>query len=470
MQTGYRLDQAAEAKALKAALFNRKMDNVSYGSDIKLQPPTLPTVASIGVPTPITQAVPTASPTPTTQAITTATPTLAPAPAPVSIHKSTIAPSSPLHDEIMKTISPGVSPSKIKHATQTTTVATQPAPPPTIITTGDQETKPPISSVAASEAPTESTSFASTTVGTPASEITLTKPAKQSQKNKSNDTLQKQAKKLLDDYNQARIQTDPTKKPSDSVIISLFDLKGIQDPNFRLTVKPNQSNFSFIRKATRNFTEGNTLYTKDSSGGVIEDQTRYNVIGSVDEAIRRIKQGKGVFNPTPKVGETNGLGLSELSPNVHWAQRVDKADKNFVMYPTWVRGNIRLYTTGKHRAAVSHNKASKAFLNMVADIVNRGTFEQADYAALEPGETQAANTFIKVAMPIVPSGVRFSVGNVSDINALRKRYKVLVSELAAGNQGQMIREEMAGILRSLQRLKAMPKSKVDQLISGLNDL
>lgn len=463
MQTGYRLDQAAETKALKAALWIRKLDNLSYGSDIKLATPVAPTVATIGVPTPAAQNVATATATPTAQVVATTTAT--PAPAPATTRKTTITPSSPLHEQIMKSITPGVSPSKIKHATQTTTVVTQPAPPPTIITTGVRDQRSPAPMEPAKplqESPISSVGSLSPTA-TESTIATVSLPIARSRGKASISEIPTSIKAIQEDttrnsenndlQNLARAFLSALKKGQQT--ITLYEIDGSRaDDKLVIQQKPSDKIHFFARGA-------------GTGGRVIDDQRFYNVQGSIEQAATRLNMGDYYKGADEKV---YGLGLSELSPNMHWAQRLDKTDRNFVMYPTWVRGNIRLYTAGTRRAAVSHNEASKALLNMVADIVNRGTFEQSDYAALEPSETQAANMVIRVAKPLIPSGVRFSVGNVSDINALRKRYKTLVSELAAGNQGKMIRGEMIGILQSLQRLKAMPKSKVDDLISGLNDL
>ena len=241
--------------------------------------------------------------------------------------------------------------------------------------------------------------------------------------------------------------------------ITLYKQTGEIDPKVRLVVVSTADpNKFFFRK-----------YQNKKIGSTILDQTVYNLDHSIMQAYEKLKSDKE-YNFQRKTGELTGLGLEEIHPKVHWAHRVNRKDKYFVMYPAFTNGHVRFYTTGTRSPEVSQNRASRHFLNIVRDIIDRGTFEQQDYAGLERKEAHQANLFIKHTKPIIPSGVAFSTSHAGDIFELRKRYKVLVGELASGNHGQMIKDEMIGILQTLQRLKAMTKPKVNDLISGLNEL
>lgn len=201
------------------------------------------------------------------------------------------------------------------------------------------------------------------------------------------------------------------------------------------------------------------------------------------KSLEKAKENILNYNPNPDSikKQTNGLGLANdqidgniniSSPKVVYATRrgdklAVKRGQLYVMYPSFVRGDIRLYNRSG-RLQVTKSNASKAFLQIVKDIIRRNTFDSEDMKNINPEESALVNNFIILTKPIMPSNID-TIGNVDKVRQLKKRYEVLVGELAGGNHGKLIRDEMVDILRSLVRMKAMSMSKVQSIINGLND-
>ena len=137
------------------------------------------------------------------------------------------------------------------------------------------------------------------------------------------------------------------------------------------------------------------------------------------------------------------------------------------MQPQLIRGHIRLYNKSG-RPVVSRSNVSPSFQNIARDIVERNAFEADDYKNLDPKETADANMFIQSTMPIQPRNIN-RLANSDTIWKMKKRYEVLVGEMAAGNDGKIVRDEMSEILKNLVRMHAMGESKGRDLIKALRD-
>lgn len=172
---------------------------------------------------------------------------------------------------------------------------------------------------------------------------------------------------------------------------------------------------------------------------------------------------------TPLMGPQTGKGLETPGESVEFRHRHSKGKHKYVLLPAYLKGSIRLFAKNGGNPIVSQKNASSAFLNIVKDIVESGTFSTADYKNVSPKEALNVNAFIKATKPLIPSAFA-AVHNGADLHALRKRYQVLVGELSVGNTGQLVKEEMISILRTLERLKAISKPKVNDLIKGLKEL
>lgn len=188
--------------------------------------------------------------------------------------------------------------------------------------------------------------------------------------------------------------------------------------------------------------------------GSIEKERKTGVVGANEGSIGSLREGKG---------------LESTNSRVEFRHRISKGKLKFVLIPAYLKGNIRLFPKGGGNPLISQPHASPAFLNIVKDIIDSGTFSAADYKNTEPKESHNVNAFIKQTQPLLPSGLAL-VHNGSDIQTLRKRYQVLVGELSAGNHGEVVKSEMIDILRKLERLKALGRSKVMDLIKGLREL
>jgi len=175
-------------------------------------------------------------------------------------------------------------------------------------------------------------------------------------------------------------------------------------------------------------------------------------------------------NPNKRVGQITGFGIEGTEKPVHWSNKDEDVD-NSVSLPHFKNGTFVFNPLGKPHKPLQLRNPSKAFMDIVKDIVDRDTFNATDYKKIKAAhEQKILLKFMKVANPIVPKGIKIDEINVGDLQLLRKRYQVLLGELVAGNQGEAVKSEMIKILQTLKKTRNMNPAKVDDLIQGLNEL
>lgn len=196
-----------------------------------------------------------------------------------------------------------------------------------------------------------------------------------------------------------------------------------------------------------------------------------DVIASLKRAIKDISNSR-----VDRKGTVSGLGVSEDPDKIGSTRVVYRSSKNpnsvakgqlYLMQPQLIRGHIRLYNKSG-RPVVSRSNVSPAFQNIARDIVERNAFEADDYKNLDPNETADANMFIQSTLPIQPRSIN-RLANADTIWKMKKRYEVLVGQMAAGNDGKIVRDEMSEILKNLIRMHAMAESKGRELIKALRE-
>jgi hypothetical protein len=496
MQTGFRTDPIDSAKALRASLKTRKLDNAVYGSDLKFQqsldmltgtnastqtgptqvqatqtqgqPPVIDTSLPY-VPLGASAFSPGASPTKSTISTYSAPTTKYE----VKKAETAIEKRALLGRQVMDFIKPGVKPSAVKQKTKvepttvpvaqvsTASMPSATSPVGTTTSSGPQrlETKTEVPTSTAPQATPVNTS-AEAIANTPAP---TTKEALDpfpgaaeafdeatklvgTQPSLSNDNLQKLASMIV-----------VISKGDVSATIPAYDKNGVESKD-KIQIAKAGDGYSFTRKSGTEKTKSGSAATKLLKEAPSEG---IDIAKTLTMGYDALVRHRGIV----------GIGLnSDERKKVHWAHRRSHADRYFVMYPAFRNGNVRFYASPKNQAVVSYNNASPHFLNIVRDVIDTGTFKTSDYSTLTPAESTAAHTFIKWAKPIIPRGAQFNTTDAGELFDMRNRYKVLVGELAAGNHGQAIKDEMMDILHTLQAKGALSRFKVSGLIKGLEEL
>lgn len=497
MQAGYRTDPIYSAKALKASLKTRKLDNAVYGSDLKFQNAiNAMTGADASTQTVQTQTqgqtpvIDTSLPhialgesafspgirsvdrfnmrspySPVSNSVVSSIPA---APPRSTVSSSTSSMASALSNELLRTIHSGITPSEIRKSKQKTSVGAVSLPVSQISTSHLIGTPSPVGSATSSgpqrlETKTEvPTSMApqATPVNT-SSEAISTKealgpfPGATETFNEATNLIG--TKPSLNDINLQKLASMimVVSKGEQSSTIPAYDKNGVEsDDKIRIAKAGDGYSFTLKRKAPKEGENKTALLKEAPSEGI-------DIAKTLTMGYDALVQHRGIV----------GIGLDrEERKKVHWAHNRSHSDRNFVMYPAFRNGNIRFYVSPKHQAVVSYNNASPHFLNIVRDVIDTGTFKTSDYATLTPAESTAAHTFIKWAKPIIPRGAQFNTTDAGELFDMRNRYKVLVGELAAGNHGQAIKDEMMDILHTLQAKGALSRFKVNGLIKGLAEL
>lgn len=278
-----------------------------------------------------------------------------------------------------------------------------------------------------------------------------------------NSNLQTKAKEFLDELVEKHIQHNNfVKEHGGKQASTTVSSKTIQI--YKTNREPDENSKLEVKRRSGNKYIGFALKTNGiKKSKEILDQSMYDLEYSIQQAIDKIPQAQWNNNRA----RLEGFGLNTPP---HFSYRREMKDNNYVLFPAFLNGNIRLYNKGNRTPIVSQSNASAAFLRIVRDIIEHNTFEASDYKLIGPKEAHSVNLFIKRTKPILPKSIGIDTSNAGNINELRKRYQVLVGELAAGNRGDMIKDEMANILHNLRALRAINAGKVNNLISGLDDL
>lgn len=336
-------------------------------------------------------------------------------------------------------------------------------------------------------------SYAPTTASTTDLEVPLEESKADTQEDKEKDKpesivdnstqigtyVQNSADKIFKDLNKIKEEYATNKnksfKPSQSVSITPYKRdKTVYGNNVRMYINKKRNGFyTFTVRAKTS----RTLPDRETNSMTINTfpikDSELSVPLSLTLALGRISAGE--YDPSAKVGATTGLGIGDTegikSERVVYAMRKDgkyiKKGQLYVLEPQLMRGHVRLYNKSGH-PVVSRSNASPSFQRLVQDIVERNTFEPDDYSSVDPKESADVNEFIKATKPMKPRGIN-RLANADAVWQLKKRYEVLVGELAAGNSGKLVRDEMETILRSLIRLHAMSEIKGRDLIKSLRE-
>lgn len=471
MQAGYRTDPVFRAKALKASIKNKKLDNALYGSDVKLStelnslststiPPTNTSgsdkpsnLPSATAPASAVTSVVSSKKTLPLESISDKTLLSIPEAKKIVIGKD-------FASQLLNTIKLGIKPSDVKKSQQKTSATTADNTQLSDQKIEEKIAKMPVPKV---EIPTAEP-LKITPINTEATPLETSPDQDIENKSSVQDTyqnsdLQSLARDVLNDL-------APSQNSMKSIDLYDKNRKLIDGKSLRIMRRGLDKNSSIVTFEIYNKIIGPTgkpTYSKNKDEPPIIklSDTPYDLYHSLESAYSQ-KEGSSI----------KGKGLERAGSKVTFKHRRTDANKgdHYVLIAPYLKGNIKLFTSLKRPSEVSYNNASPAFLQIVKDIVERGTFEGSDYKNLKSEESRAANEFIRITKPLIPNNVVLHLANTSDIYELRKRYQVLVGELAAGNHGKLIKEEMIGILRDLQRLKAISIAKVDQLIKGLKEL
>lgn len=360
--------------------------------------------------------------------------------------------------------SPTSGPSAPASTTIPTSAARSPiAVSPPILQERTFETLKPTKGPPSSTAPTSPTSSIATTLPPPPSSPPPSDASPPSPPRKSydphGDEIQAKAAELFAHIQEARVKAGI--KSTKQTTFAPFTLLG-QMPNDRIIMKLETNG-----KLRFDLKKRGTLMGKKGDQGV-------DLMTSIENALDVMKKGR--YNVNRKTGEMTGLGLNPdedptkiSSDRVVYSSRKDakhvKKGQLYLMEPQLIKGHVRLYNKSG-RPVVSRANVSPSFQRMAKDIVERNTFEADDYATLDPKETADANKFIQATKPIQPRNID-RLSNADTVWQLKKRYEVLVGQLAAGNTGKLVRDEMETILRDLMRLHAMNMDKGRDLIRSL---
>ena len=255
-------------------------------------------------------------------------------------------------------------------------------------------------------------------------------------------------------------------KPTFSETMTPRNVKGEVVPKYRLkmTYITNTNRFSFQMK-------------HDDTGSSKTLKHNYELGVDLLKTFEIAKEKSNQFRPDAvnRVGETNGSGIA-TADNIGSSRVVYKSRKGgdgltknqlYLMQPQLIKGHIRLYNKSG-RPVVSRSNVSPSFQRLAKDIVDRNTFEADDYSNVDPKESADVNKFIEATKPIQPRNIN-RLSNADTIWQLKKRYEVLVGELSAGNHGKLVRDEMETILRNLIRMHALNQDKGRELIRSLRD-
>jgi hypothetical protein len=162
-----------------------------------------------------------------------------------------------------------------------------------------------------------------------------------------------------------------------------------------------------------------------------------------------------------------GTGLKRLGLASRRPRKGETLPMNSVLLNQLDKGHLNVVTK-KGNQVLKQKNISDAFKRIVNAVMKSGTFEADDYKKIEDIEIPSVNQFIIQSDAVIPPDTPYKTTS-DHVKDVKSRYNILVGQLASGNSGRIVREEMKEILKEMWRLKQITFKAYKSRVNGLKD-
>lgn len=173
---------------------------------------------------------------------------------------------------------------------------------------------------------------------------------------------------------------------------------------------------------------------------------------------------------------SKSLKLNLIARNALEGQGIKKtgvrkynSDQNFGKYNLSLKalrkGNLTIYRPSSNHILINRKNISPRLIKMINEIRGKMKFELEDYDNLKKAEQMVIDQIINLLRMDYPAKMRRTLDE--EVWNLKQRYEILISEINAGNDGKLLKDELKDVLAKLKELKVITKRKHDFIVNAL---
>lgn len=130
------------------------------------------------------------------------------------------------------------------------------------------------------------------------------------------------------------------------------------------------------------------------------------------------------------------------------------------------KGNLTIYRPSSNHVLINRKNISPRLIKMINEIRSKMKFELEDYDNLKKSEQMVIDQIINLLRMDYPPKMRRTLDE--EVWNLKQRYEILISEINAGNDGKLVRDELKEVLAKLKELKVITKRKHDFIVKAIS--
>jgi hypothetical protein len=201
-----------------------------------------------------------------------------------------------------------------------------------------------------------------------------------------------------------------------------------------------------------------------------------------DDIELALKNGQLVFKKTGKdmsdsylnVALKLNLGLDALAgegiADKKTGVRKYNSEQNFGKYNLSLKalrkGNLTIYRPASNHILINRKNISPRLIKMINEIREKMKFELEDYDNLKKAEQMVIDQIINLLRMDYPAKMRRTLDE--EVWNLKQRYEILISEINAGNDGKLVKDQLKDVLAKLKELKVITKRKHDFIVNAIS--
>jgi hypothetical protein len=173
---------------------------------------------------------------------------------------------------------------------------------------------------------------------------------------------------------------------------------------------------------------------------------------------------------------SKSLKLNLIARNALQGQGIKKtgvrkynSEQNFGKYNLSLKalrkGNLTIYRPASNHILINRKNISPRLIKMINEIRGKMKFELEDYDNLKKAEQMVIDQIINLLRMDYPAKMRRTLDE--EVWNLKQRYEILISEINAGNDGKLVKDELRDVLFKLKELKVITKRKHDFIVNAI---
>ncbi len=226
----------------------------------------------------------------------------------------------------------------------------------------------------------------------------------------------------------------------------------------------------------------NLLKTAITKGEKVYGVNGPNQKKKSDEYLLGLDMGNGIIFKN-KTGDARRFNTSFLGQTIGFNKQIQgqgikkitgvrkyNSEENFGNYNISLKalrkGNLTIYRPASNHVLINRKNMSPRLIKMINEIRSKMKFELEDYDNLKKSEQMIIDQIINLLRMDYPPKMRRTLDE--EVWNLKQRYEILISEINAGNDGKLVKDELKEVLAKLKENKVITKRKYDFIVNAIS--